>query len=195
MNTRSRENFLIQTLNMGFNKAAISFSTLINRYVKIVNSQSILVRHENDYSYISEERGDLYVLITQIIGDITGKSFLIFSEDETQEIFKALNNATSTKAINEAFLLEIDNIISASVIAELSTVLGLEIYGDVPHLAKVHASDLQVFLSEISCSDPTSMIFCNTTFLFDKKERIHPQFIWKLSSKIFEMIPEQKVTA
>lgn len=195
MHTRSRENFLIHILNMGFDKAAISFSMLTNRNVKIVNSQSILVRHEDDYSYISEEQGDLYVLITQIIGDITGKSFLIFSEDETQEIFKALNNTTSNKSINEAFLLEIDNIISASVIAEISNTLGLEVYGDVPHLTKVHASELQEFLSEISTSDPTSMIFCNTTFLFDKKERIHPQFIWKLSSKIFEMIPEQKVTA
>jgi chemotaxis protein CheY-P-specific phosphatase CheC len=193
---QNRESFLIHVMNAGFSKAAASFSRLVNRHVKIINSQSVLIRHEDDFSCISEEQGDLYVLITQIIGDVAGKSFLIFNEEESNEIFSLMKTPVANKALHEAFLLEIDNIISASVIAEISNKLGLDIYGDVPRLSKIHARDLQGFLiGKTMIDEPSSMILTNTTFLLDSKEKIHPQFIWKLSSKIFEMISDKKITA
>lgn len=196
MNTRSRENFLIQVMNSGFERAAASFSRLVNRSVKIINGQSVLIRQEQDFSSISEEQGDLHILVTQIIGDISGKSFLIFNRDESVEVFKTLSHSVKSDTLNEAFLLELDNIISASVISELSDSLDLEIYGDVPQLVKINAKDLQLFMTkDEKKDDPVSVVFCNTTFQFDKHERVHPQFIWKLSSKIFELIPEQKITA
>ncbi|PZR38504.1 MAG: hypothetical protein DI538_09450 [Azospira oryzae] len=196
MNTRSRENFLIQVMNSGFERAAASFSRLVNRSVKIINGQSVLIRQEQDFSSISEEQGDLHILVTQIIGDISGKSFLIFNRDESVEVFKTLSHSVKSDTLNEAFLLELDNIISASVISELSDSLDLEIYGDVPQLVKINAKDLQLFMTkDEKKDDPASVVFCNTTFQFDKHEGVHPQFIWKLSSKIFELIPEQKITA
>lgn len=193
---RNRETFLIHVMNAGFEKAALSFSKLINRPVKITNTQSILIRHDDDFSCISEEQGDLYVLVTHIIGDIAGKSFLFFNREESEEIFKALKSSMVSESLNEAFLMEIDNIISASVISEISNTFNLEIYGDVPHLNKIHSRDLQEFLTkEISKEDPSSVIFSNTTFQFDQKDRVHPQFVWKLSSKIFDLIPDQQLTA
>lgn len=193
---QNRESYLIHVMNTGFSKAATSFSKLINREVRIINSQSVVIRREDDFSCVSEEQGDLYVLITQIIGDITGKSFLIFNEDESKEIFGLMGTSVASPALREAFLLEIDNIISASVIAEISNQLELDIYGDVPQLSKIHARDLQEFLIGKTVTDgPSSMILTNTTFLLDSKEKIHPQFIWKISSKIFEIISDKKITA
>lgn len=190
---RSRENFLMHVMNCGFDKAAASFSKLIHRPVRIVNSQFVLIRHDNDFSCMSEEQGDLNILVTQIIGDISGKSYLIFNHDESEEIFRALKTSVSNEALNKAFLMEIDNIISASVIGELSNALKLEIYGDVPHLFRIHSSELQEFMNQDSNAEPSSIIFSNTTFQFDTHERVHPQFIWKLSTKVFEMIPEADV--
>ena len=196
MDIHLRENTLIHIMNGGFEKAAIAFSRLINKPVKIINTQSILIHHEDDISYISEELGELSVLVTQIIGDISGKSYLIFSQDESKEIFRALNTSISNESLHQAFLLEIDNIISASVIAELSNAFSLEIYGDVPRLSKVKAMDLQKFMDTDALSDTrSSVIFCNTTFRFDDRDNIHPQFIWKLSNKIFEVVPDRKLTA
>lgn len=196
MDKQSRENFLIHVMNNGFDRAAASFSQLTKRPVKIVNTQSILVRHDDNFSYISAEKGELYVLVTQVIGGFSGKSFLIFNFDESEEIFRTLNSSHSNQLLNEAFLLEIDNIMSASVIAELADSLGLEIYGDVPHLLKIHSRDLQTFMAkEVHREDPSSMIFCNTTFHLDVKEKFHPQFIWKLSSKVFDLIPRENISA
>jgi len=192
---QNRESYLIHVMNDGFSKAAASFSRLVNRQVRIINSQSVLIRHEDDFSCISEEQGDLYVLITQIIGDVTGKSFLIFNEEESNEIFSLMKMPAANTALHEAFLMELDNIISASVISEISNKLEVDVYGDVPQLFKIHACDLQEFLTGKTITDePSSMILTNTTFIFDSKDKVHPQFIWKLSSKIFEMISDKKIT-
>lgn len=192
MDFRTPESFLIHTMNSGFEKAASAFSKLIHRPVTIVSSQSIVQAAGNTFSYLPEERGELYVLITQLIGDVSGRSFLILNEEESKEIFKAIHITSGNPKLNEAFLLEIDNIISASVIAELSNQLKLEIYGDVPQLIKINAPDLHEFLRyETSTEDAASVIFSNTTFKFDGKEKIHPQFIWRLSNKIFELISVQ----
>jgi len=194
MKQQNQENYLIHVLNSGFERAAVSFSKLINRQVRIVNTQSLVLRHNDHFSYISEEQGDLHILVTQVIGDITGKSYLVFNRDECSEIFKALNSNPSV-ALQDAFLLEIDNIISASVIAELSNALELEVYGDVPQLIKIQGQDLREFMrKEISKDGPSSVIFSNALFQFDNRERVHPQFIWKMSSRIFEMIPVDKIT-
>ena len=194
MKNSTKEAFLIHVMNSGFERAAGSFSRMINRNVRITSSQSVLVRHDNDMSYISEEEGDLYVLTTQIIGDVSGKSFLIFNQDESNEIFQTLNPKIHYQELNEAFLMEIDNIISASVISDLSNALDIEVYGDVPNLHKIHSRDLQPYMElEVKSDDPSTMIFANTTFVFETHERIHPQFIWKLNSKIYDLIPSERI--
>lgn len=194
MDYRSRENFIIHIMNTGFMRAAQSFSGLLGRAVRITNSASVLIRHDNDFACFSEEKGDLVVLTTQIIGTISGKSFLILSDEESKEIFKSLKSGN--EYLQEAFLMEIDNIISASVISELSNALRIEVYGDVPNLARIHSRDLQDFMNdEIKKDDPSSMILSNATFHFEKGDRVHPQFIWKLSSKVFDIIPTEKLVA
>src|SRR5690349_3093901 len=105
MNNKSRENFIIHVMNSGFTRAANSFGSLVGRPVRITNSASVLIRHDHDFSCFSEEKGDLVVLTTQIIGSISGKSFLIFSDEEAQEIFKSLKS--DNDKLKEAFLLEI----------------------------------------------------------------------------------------
>jgi len=196
MDSRSQENFLIHTMNNGFDKAAASFSQLISCPVKISSTQSILLHDKNDFSYMAEETGDLYILITQVIGTISGKSFLILNQEESEEIFRAIATSISNQLLREAFLLEIDNIISASVIAQLSNKFSIEIYGDVPRLHKVSAKKIQDFLSqEMISSDTSNVIFSNITFQFDQKEKVRPQFIWMLSDRIYSYLPANPILA
>ncbi|HEV8512538.1 MAG TPA: hypothetical protein VGQ59_04660 [Cyclobacteriaceae bacterium] len=196
MHKGNREHFLTRVMNAGFTKAADSFSKIIHRSVTMVNSQPVLIRHDSDISYLTREQGDLNILITQIIGDFSGKSFLVFNSDESGEIFEALKLSTANDALKEALLLEIDNIISASVIAELANSLRVEIYGDVPKLVKINSKDFLEFVKmEMSSDDPFSMVFCNAIFQLDGNRSVQPQFIWKLSSRVFEMTPTAKTEA
>jgi chemotaxis protein CheY-P-specific phosphatase CheC len=190
------EEQVINVLNAGFEKAANSFGKLLNRPISVNPSKSVLFHPFENHSAVSGKKGELIVLITPIIGDVKGRSFLIFSKEESEEIFKSLNASQKDETIKEAFLLEIDNIISAAVIAELSRSFGLEIYGDVPQIIKMNAKDLFSFLVEEAKKDPSSsMVFSNASFQFSNKEAIYPQFAWILSKKIFEQSPVGKTTA
>jgi chemotaxis protein CheY-P-specific phosphatase CheC len=189
MDMQSREERLVQIMSAGFERAARSFSSLVNKKVKVTRCKATVLHATEARTPLSEESALLYVLVTQIIGTISGKSFLIFSQAESEEIFSAINLPRSNEALNEAFLMEIDNIISASVIAELANALSLEVYGDVPVLVRIPAPDLNAFVTkEIGNDKHASVILCSTTFQFDQHDTIHPQFVWSLSNRIFETI-------
>lgn len=196
MNHLTREDTLIQIMNNGFKKAASSFSLLIKKPVLVATAQSTTDAPAQELLGSSSDPEELVVLVTQIIGEICGKSFLILHQQGNQEIFRAINNAVLNQPLQEAFLLEIDNIISAAVIAELSNELGLEIYGDVPQLVKINSRDLQEYIQHETGSDHSErMIFNTTTFHWGSDDAIQSPFIWKLTSKIFDFIHEPKLTA
>lgn len=193
---REQEKFIVHVMNEGFHRASEAFTSFIGKSVKIANTQSVLIRHANDFSCISEEKGDIVVLITKLIGDLSGKSYLILNANESAEIIRITSQTFGFVGdkLADALLMEIDNIISASVISELSNGLKLEVYGDVPQLKRMHASELQKFMQqEVEGIDPASMILSNTTFQFSLSEHVHPQFLWKLSSRIFEAVPKGKL--
>lgn len=196
MSNKNRENFTVQIMNEGFSRASNSFSKFLGKSVKITNSTAALLR-QLDFSALSHEKDDVYVLITHIIGDLSGKSYLIFKEDESNHMSMIAGHVSSqsvTPQMKEGLLIEIDNIISASVIAELSNALQVEIYGDVPVIKKLKASELKDFINNDALSgDATNAVLTSTTFQFNVHEGIHPQFIWKLSSKVFDLIPTEKL--
>jgi chemotaxis protein CheY-P-specific phosphatase CheC len=181
-----RDHFLMSVMIRGFEKAAHSFSKIARVSIRM-GEDSALMKEHPQLSY-NNRTGDLFILITQLIGEVSGKSFLILSEKESQEIFKALGSQARTSRFEEAFLLEIDNIISASVISELANAFNAEIYGDVPRIVKVPAHKLKAFMdSEIESDGYSKIVYCNTSFHVGNVET-KPQFIWKLSDEIFDII-------
>src|SRR5688572_16824213 len=190
----SRERFITNVMNAGFGRAAESFSKLVNGSVRVTDTSCIVLPHRGDLTGVAEESGNLIVVTTQIIGRVSGKSFLVFSEREIHEIFKSLG--TKNRILEEAFLLEIDNIISASVISGLSNALSIEVYGDVPQLTHIQASALHGFIrSEVSREDSSHMVCSRATLHFEHTRDVHPQFIWKINSKVLDIIPLEKLVA
>lgn len=176
-------------MEQGFERAAKSFSSLVGRPVKLGHSHSVMVKNANEYYHAPEEDGLITVLITNIIGAISGKSFLIINEQERVEIVKGIALGGNTQ-LQDAFLLEIDNILSASVIAALSDALKVEAYGDVPRLERIDASHLKSLMkTEMGESGNYELVVCNTTFAFSHGEKINPRFIWKISRRILESHP------
>jgi len=93
-------------------------------------------------------------------------------------------------SLKEAFLLELDNIISASVISALSDALKIEIYGDVPQVKKMPSAALRNFIStDKDPKETASMLVTRTLFTLDKIQEVSPLFIWKLSPSILEAVP------
>ena len=191
---KQQEAFVLQTLKKGFDVAADSFSKIINRSVKI-NASALAMYNANQFSYASEGNQDVYVLVTQLMGDFGGKSYLIIPFEDAEEIFNSVfQKKNDNVPLNEALLLEIDNILSASVISAISNEVKAMVYGDVPKLKKMKTSDLKEFLhEEKDTHESYNVIYSVAAFKFDGREKFRPQFIWKLSSRIFDLIPEDKV--
>lgn len=195
-NQKSRENFLLHVMNNGFLRAANSFSKFIGKNSRVSHIQPTSIRF-NELSYPTDGKGNLYVLTTQVIGELFGKSYLIFNEEEAQNLTMLVGHTSSThtteQQMKEALLIEIDNIISASVIAELSEALQIEVYGDVPVLKKIPAPSLNDFVVKDGNQDMNNALIIDTTFQFNVDKSILPRFAWKISGKVLDMIPSERL--
>jgi chemotaxis protein CheY-P-specific phosphatase CheC len=193
-NQRSRESFLIHVMNNGFLRAANSFSKFVGKNTRVTHSQPTALRRA-EFS-ASDAKGNQYVLTTQIIGELSGKSYLIFNEEECHNLTMLVGHTSSTPTtdqMKEALLIEVDNIISASVIAELSEALQIEIYGDVPGLKKLPAASLSDFIIKDGSQDMNTAFIIDTVFQFNVDKTILPRFAWKVSDKVLDIIPSERL--
>ncbi len=181
-----------QIMNKGFNKAANSFSQMINRPISLAQSSTVIIQSIEEFSYTSEDEGNLMVLTTGMIGELRGKSLLILSEQEQKEICHAVSpNQPLTTQFQQALLLEIDNIVSASVISQIANDFNVQVYGDVPALKFIDAGDIHAHLcASLENENSDSLILCNTTFLIGNQKHIHPQFIWKIGPEVFDLMEQ-----
>src|SRR6478609_11850142 len=117
-------------MDKGFAKAVKSFSQMIGCKLSYTHNTITLLDSDQKFPYVSGGQGNHMVLTTNMIGDLSGRSYLILNEQERLEICRSASPAKELEVIlQEALLLEIDNIISASVIGQLADDLGIEVYG------------------------------------------------------------------
>jgi chemotaxis protein CheY-P-specific phosphatase CheC len=190
-----QEDFIIDVMNRGFARAAHSFAKLMGKSVKITSTKAGLIEHPYRFFYTDVKNVTFYVLLTQIIGELSGKSYLILNASECNALYDILKINEAPVELKEGLLLEIDNVISASVISELSNALGLEIYGDVPLLKRINSEDMQGYIEdEAGICNASSVLFATTNLCFDDEVDVNPKFIWKLSTRVFDRIPAGKIS-
>lgn len=187
-----RQNFVKRIMDKGFLRAAEAFSRMINREVSGSHQITAFVMEQETYVYPAAHDEEYFVLTTHLVGHLPGKSYLILTQEEGLEIYQSLfPKGPLNKEMQQALLLELDNIVSASVVSELANGLHIKLYGGVPKLECMSWHALQHFLTtDAGFEDATSMIVSNTTFVFGEQESIHPKFIWKLSPRILELVDE-----
>jgi chemotaxis protein CheY-P-specific phosphatase CheC len=195
MEFRSRESFVTNAMNVGMARAAKSFSVLLGSSVKTNPPQIVNLDHGNNFPRLKENDESLFVFVTQMIGDFNGKSYLIFNHHEVAAIGKIFKKDNQDDHLSEAFLMEIDNIVSAAVISELSNLLKVEIYGDVPVMKRFSGVNLYDFIAADKDPHDNGLVVINTGFTVEKFPDIHPQFIWKFSPVLLEMIPANLIAA
>ncbi len=177
-----------EIINLGYQHAATSFSSLTGQSVSV---NKTTIEFCSNYDCRSRDFSNLInltVLQTDIIGELKGASYLIFSEDEKKTVsqMSLMAFGGSARIQESAILAEIDNIISAAVITELSNALQISIYGDVPRLLELdNIDDLQ---QHINHGDDNYCLIAHTNFIFDSHVMISPFFIWKIDRKIMSLI-------
>lgn len=181
-----------EIISIGIAKAADSFSFFIKGKV-MINLMDLKVNFKK-YFPLSRKypTGRNYLLTTVIKGELKGESYLLFNEQEAESIVDAnlpdsiKNNPEEKAKMTEAFLLEIDNIITASVITQFSNIFQRKIYGDVPSLNILAGNEINQFLSANHNKD-LNVIYFNARFITENTE-INPEFIWLMDDTFFEEV-------
>lgn len=180
-----------ELINIGLQKAAQSMAFFTKDEVNIHSTDVQIKPMALLGKLISKESNqDLVVLTTEIKGEVGGVCYLIFSEEEVKIIQEKslpesiLNDPDKLAVMGDAILLEMDNIIVASVVTQLANALNTSMYGNVPNISRTISNGFeQIFESARNCSN---------YFLYFKSEfktkgvDINPDFIWLLDDNYLE---------
>ncbi|MBL6447107.1 hypothetical protein JMN32_12365 [Fulvivirga sp. 29W222] len=164
----------------GYQHAARSFSQLAGLEIKKGILAIELFNKANHSPYEMPFKQKFTILRTKIFGETNGESLLILSESERKFInSKSPIPASTSVSIDEPeFLLELDNIISASTITEISNSLNISIYGGVPDLLTNRGDDLNNYIH-----DGKYPILIKGYFDFEGFEEVKPTFIFRMSEE------------
>lgn len=178
-----------EIINIALAKAGDSLSFFIKQRVII---KSNLVSFENVCLTALQEsfsHDEYVVLKTEIKGDLSGVCFLMFNKDETERILElalpanVLSDEKKKQEFGDAFLLEIDNIVTASVVTQFSNLLNYKMYGYVPSLQRTNKADLSNVLKN-ECGDEESVLSIKTQFITDTLN-LEPVFLWFFKKENF----------
>lgn len=180
------ERIIDAAFQAGFSNAADSLSQLSNFKVSYNNFHSGNCQLRAPYlthdMYKRYNQGSRILLTTEIFGELTGKSYLFFSQQEyellTREIPKGSNLRSSLK---EEFLKELDNILSASVITKIANDLNRKMFGDIPVLAGQTKSPLEDIINNDFGGQVEELYITSIFFSFEKHPEAQPLFLWAVN--------------
>ncbi|MEM6735365.1 MAG: hypothetical protein AAF620_04775 [Bacteroidota bacterium] len=148
-----------------------------------------------DIDRFGGDESEVHVIKTELMGELKGTSHLIFSEKEVKKLYEASlpkniveDESKESTIMKLGFLTEIDNMVSAAVITEVSNFLGLEIFGKVPTLKVIKAREINNYLADAS-SEFEQIIHFKAMF-HGKELDICPDFIWVFHNKFVNKIKD-----
>jgi chemotaxis protein CheY-P-specific phosphatase CheC len=166
-------------------KAVESFYKLIGQQASLKN---IVVTYQKELQVrpVREEQDHYHVLLTNVKGTLGGKSFLIMEEKDAQAIIGTCLTQKESRIDNleESMLLEIDNILSATMITHIADQLSLFIYGDVPSIEKMNGQDLNKYIQNQQEQFPVKLF--SEVEVESLKNTF--QFIWLFDQSLLQSI-------
>src|SRR5690606_8992688 len=129
----------------GYVNASSSLEALRNAKVQYrqFHSGSYRLNQVQEFDHDLLSSGRDMVVTTEIFGDLVGKSYLLISTSEFESLTRDIPDS-EMPGINMKveFVKELDNILSASVITELSNRLRIRAFGDVPIVASESSASI-----------------------------------------------------
>jgi chemotaxis protein CheY-P-specific phosphatase CheC len=189
-----------ELLNIAFANSADSFSAITKQTVLFKPIKFEINQDVESFKINSSDIDDYVVLETSIIGHMSGKSYLLFDQEQAEYIHevglpKGIEGE-KRKMLEDAILLEIDNMLAAAVITEFSNLMSITMYGGVPAMQKMNEEavnnlikkDLKEFVDNES--EKYYIIKTNLTYILSKNSKIKPQFVWIFSEVFINAIKD-----
>ena len=116
-------------ISAGLVKSAESLSFFMNETISLKDFDAEKNLDNPPLELGKKDESNIHLLTTKVIGEMKGICCLIFSEEEANHLRKAalpqeiLDSPEMMEEMSDGIMLEVDNIISASVITQFSNLL------------------------------------------------------------------------
>jgi chemotaxis protein CheY-P-specific phosphatase CheC len=141
------------------------------------------------------DRKDI-ILYSEIMGDIKGICFFLLQEKDARLLlttnFPVLGaDSERLNAIGDEFLLELDNIITASVVTEFSNSLQVKMFGGIPHIHfQKNGNDAIYALLSRGTNFYSYNFSCRYLI---KGQEFSPEFIWLFDSRFIDITARKEM--
>ncbi|MCU0390493.1 MAG: chemotaxis protein CheC [Thermoflexibacter sp.] len=175
-------------MNLALANSAESFAQLAKNDIKLQHAEIQFkpIRYVID-EHIHEENM-LYTLSSAIIGDVPAHSYFVLSYADAANLSRVCLSKSDyqNNEMREALLTEIANILTASVVTQLSNFFKVKIFGYVPILKKLNPEDIKsLIMSEMDKDDIS--FYLKTNFITSNL-KIQPDFIWTFNHIFIHII-------
>ncbi len=179
-------------ISAGLIKSAESLSFFMNETITLKDFDAEKHLDNPPLELSKKDENNIHLLTTKVIGEMKGICCLIFSEEEADHLRKAalpqeiLDSPEMMEEMSDGIMLEVDNIISASVITQFSNLLKVKIHGGVPSLKKVTSKEMEEFISG-EVDQELYLISFKTSFE-SSKANFNPEFVWLFDNTFIDCI-------
>jgi len=192
--TKKEEDVAKEIISAGLVKAAESLTFFMNETITLKDFEEDKLIEQPPLELGKKEEASILLLTTKVIGDLKGVCCLIFSEEEADHLRQAalppeiLESPEMMAEMSDGIMLEVDNIISASVITQFSNLLKVKIHGGVPDLKRVNYKEMESIIQE-DINNELYLISFKTSFE-SAKVAFNPEFVWLFDNAFIESIKE-----
>jgi chemotaxis protein CheY-P-specific phosphatase CheC len=178
-----------EIVNISLAKAADSLSFFIKQKVMMQISSVSLDVISSETNFTNLKTDVFTALKTEIKGDFDGNCYLLITSEDKNKILdltlpqSVLNDEVKKKEFGREILLEIDNIVTASVVTQFSNLLKYKMYGYIPQIKEVNFDDINHYL--FSENNNQSALFSVKTKFSTEKDKLEPEFIWFMNKEKF----------
>lgn len=186
-----------EILNVGFKKAAETLSFFMAEKINIEAFDFKVEEIDFYKNHFKFKPDSKYILTTQIIGEISGSCYLVFSKEDTTRLFELglpknlIKESKEYEEMSKGLLLELDNIVSASVITQFANLLNCKMHGGVPSIWEMNydaPQEKDLFASNLK--DSYILNFKSKFVSSSTEEKFSPEFIWVLTPTFVEKVKE-----
>ncbi len=197
-NLTSQEIEVAKTIiSAGLVKSAESLSFFMNETITLKDFDAEKHLNNPPLELSKKDESNIHLMTTKVIGEMKGICCLIFSEEEADHLRKAalpqeiLDSPEMMEEMSDGIMLEVDNIISASVITQFSNLLKVKIHGGVPNLKKVTSKEMEEFIAG-EVDQELYLISFKTSFE-SSRAKFNPEFVWLFDNTFIDCIRNYKV--
>jgi chemotaxis protein CheY-P-specific phosphatase CheC len=179
-----------ELFSIGVASAAKSLAFFTQETMYIKHFDLTTVSGPNVLNFFNQATLDKnHILITELIGDFTGHSFLLLNQEEVDFMcHKMLPQSIRDKPeqvamMTDNLLLELDNIVSAAVVTQFANLLSCKLHGGVPELVKAPFKDY--LENQFNIEYNLYALLFNVRFTTGDLE-LEPSFVWFVDKEFFK---------